>query len=153
MSVNSDNWLLFFERRMAGVQLKFVYWLSMLMLVLGLVGLLWAAPVPREFIEISPLLNWGSALLMVSAVYYFIISLPLAIGMLPFLIAIAAIEMWLLGSGLPVPGTSIAAIIAAASGLIIARQGLLAPFRDCMLVMIAPAFLLSLVYRKYGIPI
>ena len=61
------------------------------MVVLGTVGLLWTLPIPDQFFEISPLLNWGTAFLMATAVYYFIISVSLAIGMLPFLLGIAGI--------------------------------------------------------------
>ena len=63
---------------------------SVPMVVLGTVGLLWLLPTPDEFFNISPLLNWGSAFLMVTAVYYFIISVSLAIGMLPFILGVAS---------------------------------------------------------------
>ena len=72
-----------------------IYWVAVLTLVLGTVGILWSLPIPEEFVRISPLLNWGSAFLMAAVVYYFIISMPLAVGMLPFIFGIAAIQMWL----------------------------------------------------------
>ena len=51
------------------------------LVVIGTVGLLWSLPVPDRFYAISPLVNWGSLFLMAATVYYFIISVPLAIGM------------------------------------------------------------------------
>ena len=63
------------------------------MVVLGTVGLLWTLPIPDEFFEISPLLNWGTAFLMAAAVYYFIISVSLAIGMLPFILGVAGVQV------------------------------------------------------------
>jgi hypothetical protein len=69
-----------------------LYWAAVPAVVLGTVGLLWIMPVPDEYARISPLLNWGSTFLMAAVVYYFIISVPLAIGMLPFIVGIAACQ-------------------------------------------------------------
>ena len=66
-----------------------IYWIAVLTLVIGTVGILWSLPIPQEFVQISPLLNWGSSFLMAAAVYYFIISIPLAIGMLPLIFGVA----------------------------------------------------------------
>ncbi len=81
-----DNWLPRYERAHESLHNPVVYWAAVPMVVVGMTGLLWALPVPAEFFDISPLLNWGSAFLMVTAIYYFIISLSLAIGLLPFLL-------------------------------------------------------------------
>ena len=97
MSEISD-WLTHFEETQRSLHNRVVYWLAVPMVVIGTVGLLWSLPVPAEFYEISPLLNWGSAFLMATAVYYFIISLSLAIGLLPFLLGVAAAQLWLVDS-------------------------------------------------------
>jgi len=124
------------------------------MLVLGLTALLWALPVPDEFQIISPLLNWGSAFLMVTAIYYFIISLSLAIGLLPFLLGLAAIQMWLTTSGLPATAISAGLLVAGTVGLLLCRGGALRPvMQDFQLMMIAPAWTLSLLFRHFRIPI
>jgi len=124
------------------------------MLVLGLTALLWALPIPREFQNISPLLNWGSAFLMVTAIYYFIISLSLAIGLLPFLLGLASIQMWLTTSGLPAIAISVGLLVAGTCGLVLCRGGALRPvIQDFQLMMLAPAWSLSLLFRHFGIPI
>ena len=84
-----DNWLDRYEQSHEELRNPVVYWAAVPMIVLGTVGLLWSLPVPVQFVEISPLLNWGSAFLMATAIYYFIISLSLAIGMLPLLLGLA----------------------------------------------------------------
>ena len=94
-STENDGWLERYAENHRNLRYASLYWLAVLMVVMGLVGLLWAVPVPEQFYTISPLLNWGSAFLMVAAVYYFIISLSIAIGMLPFLIGVAAFHLWL----------------------------------------------------------
>jgi hypothetical protein len=91
---------------------------------------------------------------MVTAVYYFIISLSLAIGLLPLLLGLAGIQMWLLNSGYPAIAVSTGLLVAGASGLILSRGGAFGSVvQDLQLVMIGPAWVLSLVYRRFGIPI
>jgi len=124
------------------------------MVVVGISGLFWALPVPDEFLRISPLLNWGSAFLMVTAVYYFIISLSLAIGLLPFLLGLASIHMWMTGSGLPAIAISVGLLVAGTVGLALGRRGApRAVLQDLQLMMIGPAWLLSVLYKRFGIPI
>jgi len=149
-----DNWLARYEQSYQSLRNPVAYWASISMLVLGLTALLWALPVPGEFQNISPLLNWGSAFLMVTAIYYFIISLSLAIGLLPFLLCLAATQMWLTTSGLPASAISTGLLIAGSIGLVLCRGGALRPVvQDLQLMMLAPAWSLSLLFRHFGIPI
>jgi hypothetical protein len=149
-----DNWLAEYEKSHATVSNPLVYWTAMPVVIVGLSGLLWSLPVPAEFEDISPLLNWGSAFLMVTAIYYFIISLSLAIGLLPFLLGLAAIQIWLVNAGLPAFEISIGLLAGGTVGLALNRQGSLpAIARDLQLMMIGPAWLLSVLYKRFEIPI
>lgn len=124
------------------------------MVVVGLTGLLWSLPVPAEFQRISPLLNWGSAFLMVTAIYYFIISLSLAIGLLPFLLGLASIQLWLTDSDFDPNSISGGLLLAGIVGLALGRAGALrAVIHDLQMMMIGPAWLLSVIYKRFGIPI
>jgi uncharacterized membrane protein YGL010W len=150
-----DSWLDRYEANHHGLRNPVVYWAAVPMLVLGTVGLFWALPVPLQFFEISPLLNWGSAFLMATAIYYFIISLSLAIGMLPFLLGLAAFQLWLGQSLYPPLGVSLGLLAAAIVGLWLGRRGpgsFRAMLQDFQLMMIGPVWLLSLVYRRFGVP-
>ena len=102
----SDGWLDRYERNHRNLSNPVVYWAAVPMVVVGTVGLLWYLPIPTEFAQISPLLNWGSAFLMAATIYYFIISLSLAIGMLPFVLGLASLQLWLTGSEYPALGVS-----------------------------------------------
>jgi len=151
----SDNWLLRYEQNHSDLNNPWVYWAAVPMVVTGTVGLLWALPVPAEFYEISPLLNWGSAFLMAATIYYFIISLSIAIGMLPFLLGLATLQLWLTASRYPALGVSIGLVVAGTVGLAMGRRGaggLRAILEDLQLMMIGPAWLLSVIYRRFGIP-
>ena len=152
---DNDTWL---ERYAAGhedLANPLVYWAAVPMIVVGTVGLLWYLPVPAEFFAISPLLNWGSAFLMATAIYYFVISVPLAIGMLPFLLGLAAIQVSLTESTWPELGVAIGLLIAGAVGLWLGRRGpsrLRGVLEDFQLMMIGPLWLLSVIYRRFRIP-
>lgn len=150
-----DSWLDRYGQSLEALQNPVVYWVALPMLILGTVGALWALPVPAQFEEISPLLNWGSAFLMATTIYYFIISLSLAIGLLPFLLAVAAVHTWLAGSPYPPGGVSVAALAAGTAGLCLGRPAagrIRAVGRDVQLMMIGPAWALSRLYRRFGIP-
>ena len=151
----TDNWLLRYEQNHSELNNPWVYWAAVPMVVTGTVGLLWVLPIPAEFYEISPLLNWGSAFLMAATIYYFIISLSIAIGMLPFLLGLATLQLWLTASNYPALGVSIGLVVAGTVGLALGRRGtggLRAVLQDLQLMMIGPAWLLSVIYRRFGIP-
>ena len=105
--------------------------LSVPILVLGTVGMLWSLPVPEEFVKISPILNWGSAFLIASMVYYFIISISLAIGMLPFVAGVTALQLWLVDSSLSL--VRISSVMFIASIIAQTNRFVLAPVRSAIL--------------------
>lgn len=151
----TDSWLLRYEQNHRDLNNPWVYWAAVPMVVAGTVGLLWSLPVPAEFHEISPLLNWGSAFLMAATIYYFIISLSIAIGMLPFLLGLAALQVWLTASIYPALAVSTGLAVAGTVGLAMGRRGaggVRAVIEDLQLMMIGPAWLLSVIYRRFGIP-
>jgi uncharacterized membrane protein YGL010W len=152
---DAENWLERYENNHSNVSHPLVYWAAVPMVVVGTVGLLWQLPIPAEFRQISPLLNWGSAFLMAAAIYYFIISLSLAIGMLPFLIGLASLQLWLAASVYPAVGVATGLLVAGVVGLTLGRRnsgGFRAVLQDLQLMMIGPAWLLSVIYRRIGIP-
>jgi len=151
----ADKWLIEYGENHRNVGNAGMYWIAVPLLVVGTVGLLWSLPVPDAFFNISPFLNWGTAFLMAAVVYYFIISISLAIGMLPFLFGIAVLVTRLKASGYPLFWMSTGLTAGALLGLWLgqyARGGIRAVFQDIQLMMIAPVWLLSLLYRRLGIP-
>lgn len=151
----TDRWLREYGERHTHVRFGGIYWVAVLTLVIGTVGMLWSLPVPAEFTRISPILNWGSSFLMAAVVYYFIISMPLAIGMLPFIFGVAAIQIWLSDSHYSLVRVSSALFAFSLFGLWLGQRGnggLRAVMHDIQLMMIAPAWLLSALYRRFGIP-
>ena len=151
----TDKWLTEYGESHEEISFAGIYWISVLTLVISTVGMLWSLPVPVEFARISPALNWGSSFLMAAVVYYFIISMPLAIGMLPFVFGIAAVETWLVESDYSLVGVSTLLFALSLTGLYLGHHGnggLKVVFRDIQLMIIAPFWLLSNLYKRFGIP-
>ncbi len=151
----AESWLERYEQNHKNLTWPYVYWAAVPMVVIGATGVLWNLPIPAEFHEISPLLNWGSAFLMATAVYYFIISLSLAIGLLPFIVGVGAIQGWLVASDYSATRVTAGLLIAGILGLAMGHRNkrmLLATLEDLQTIMIGPAWLLSVIYRRAGIP-
>lgn len=150
----SDDWLARYEQTHLNLLRPIVYWAGVSMVVVGTTGLLWTLPIPNEFHDISPLLSWGSAFLMVTAIYYFIISLSLAIGLLPFLLGLASVQVWLANSPYPADAVSTGLLLAGIVGLALGRaESARAVLQDLQLMMIGPAWLLSVIYKRFDIPV
>ncbi len=151
----TDIWLKRYEDAHRDLTYPAIHWAAVPMAVLGMVGLLWSLPIPDEFYDISPLLNWGSTFLMVAVVYYFIISVPLAVGMLPFILCVAAAQIWLAQSEFIPLRVSIGLLLAGIIGFWLGhhdQRSLKPVLQDLQMIMIAPAWILSAFYKRIGIP-
>ena len=126
------------------------------LIVISLIGLLWCIPVPAEFTRISPALNWGTTFLLASIVYYFIMSIPLAIGMLPLVLLTVLIVNWADRLTWPLWLISGSVFVVAWAGqfyghMVEGKRP--AFFRDLQFLMIGPLWVLASLYRRLGIPI
>jgi hypothetical protein len=145
MEPNRDavrHWLDAYDTLSAARSRLWLHTVAVVLLEIGVVALLWAVPVPAAFTAISPALNWGSAFLLATVVYYFLLSLPVALALLPAVFALAAAVAWLdrLPGGLgPVGGGLIA--MAVLLDLAAAREKRPATVGAFLqLVMIAPVW-------------
>jgi uncharacterized membrane protein YGL010W len=153
---DTEHWLTRYGETHSEIASPLVYWAAVPMVVVGAVGLLWWLPVPEELSSISPVINWGTLFLMAAAVYYFIISVPLAIGMLPFLVGVAYVQVWLETSQYSPLSASMGFLAAGVLGLLLGQRRerpIIRVLQDLQMMMIGPAWLLSVLYRRMGIPI
>ena len=151
----TDHWLTEYGQSHRDISNPALYWPSSLLLVFGVVGVFWSLPIPAEFAAISPILNWGSTFLLAAVVYYFVISIALAIGMLPFILGVTALQMWLVNSPWPGHWVSVGLTVAALMGLFVGqfpRGSLRQLLNDTQLLMIGPVWMLSRLYKRLGIP-
>ena len=152
---DTERWLAEYGDNHDQTENRVLHWIAVPLFIFGTVGLLWALPIPDAFLKISPLLNWSITFLMAAEVYYFIISISLALGMLPVIVAIAALIALLSTAVTSLLWFSIEILILGMTGLYLAkgsRRDVHGLVRDMQLIMIAPIWLLARVYRRMGIP-
>ncbi len=149
-----DSWLEEYGESHQNPVNKAIHWVCVPLIALSLVGVLWDLPVPRAFVEISPVMNWGMLFLMASIVYYFILSPRLAAGMVIVLAGFVLALWWLDTLPIALWQISVAIFVAAWIGQFIghAIEGQKPSFfKDLQFLMIGPLWLLSFVYRRLGI--
>ena len=61
---------------------KLLHWICVPPIVLAVMGLLWSAPVPAVFADVSPWLNWATLAAAAALAYYLVLSPALAVGVL-----------------------------------------------------------------------
>lgn len=133
---------------------KRLHWLCVPAIVVSLVGILWSLPVPAAFDALSPWLNWGSLLLIAALGYYLLLSVPLALGMLPFVLATAALVLWLDTLSVSLLALSVSIFVIAWIGQFIGHRIEGAKpsfFEDLQFLMIGPLWILAAVFRKLGL--
>jgi len=136
---------------------KALHWICVPVIAWCVLGLLWALPFPGSIRAMYPAVNWASVAVLAALLYYAALSLRLALGALPLLLAllwsIAAIEhagastWWSVRLFLLV-------FVAAWIGQFIghAIEGKRPSFfKDLQFLMIGPLWLLADVYRRLGI--
>lgn len=134
---------------------KLIHWVCVPAIVYSVVGLLWSLPVPVVFSDTSPILNWGTLFLMASVVYYFILSIPLALGMVAVIFGLVYLLNWSNGLSIPLWQISVAIFVLAWIVQFIGHhiEGKKPSFfKDVQFLMIGPLWLLSFVYKRLGIP-
>ena len=129
-------------------------WLGIPLVIATLIGMLWSAPVPAVLAERSPLLNAATMFVIVSFVYYCILSLRLAIGGLALLLALAVPSILMQQAGLPLwPIASALFAPAFCWQLLESRRatGRLLIVRNLQYLMLGPLWLLRAGFRRLGV--
>ena len=135
---------------------KLIHWICVPLIVLSVIGLLGSIPVPEFITNISPRLNFGSLALILGIIYYAFLSLPLAVGMILFSIAIVYVLHLMIGLDIALWKQSLAIFVAAWIVQFIGHEiegKKPSFFKDVQFLMIGPLWLLSFIYKKLGIKI
>ena len=131
-----------------------IFWPSVMILLLSVVGMMWSLETPFAFSDVSPILNWGTLFLMVMTVYCFLISFVLAIGLIPIFISTIILFLWLENLDYSIMYISVYGLILSLYGMYRGRKIQNNPssvIDDLQMVIIAPLLLLSKIYIKLGI--
>lgn len=135
---------------------KVLHWICVPVIVVSVVGLLWALPVPAAFAAAAPWLNWGTIALALALAYYLALSATLGFGMVLVVIAVAAIVRWLDSLATPLWLLCVILFVVAWIGQFVGHvyEGKRPSFfKDVQFLLIGPLWLLAHVYRRAGLPV
>jgi uncharacterized membrane protein YGL010W len=152
---HAEDWLAAYDVGHNKLSNRVIHWVCSPVTVSSIVGLLWSLPTPEIFERSSDVLNWGSLFVMAAIVYYFIMSISLAIGVLPFLFALIVGILWIDRLDTPLWLISLACLGLASVGQFIGHMlegGKGSLMRDLHYAAIAPLWTLAALYRRLGIP-
>lgn len=133
---------------------KIIHWFCVPFIVLSTIGLLACIPVPEIMSNISPRLNFGSLALILGVLYYLVLSIPLAIGMVFFSVIIVLAIHAMLGLDIALWKQCVGIFVLAWVVQFIGHEiegKKPSFFKDIQFLMIGPLWLLSFIYKKIGI--
>jgi uncharacterized membrane protein YGL010W len=134
---------------------KLIHWICVPSIMLSLLGLLWAIPVPGFIAAISPLLNWATVFVAFALGYYLMLSPKLAVGMLPVVVVMMIVNyaIWLQVGGW-IWLVAVIIFFVAWVGQFWGHkiEGKKPSFlKDLQFLLIGPLWLLSFIYQRAGL--
>jgi uncharacterized membrane protein YGL010W len=137
---------------------KLIHWIAVPVIAWTVVALFWSIPVP-DALAVVPFLNWATIALLLTVIYYAVLSWTLAIGMVLFaLLCVGAVQLYLSAPlfTLSLWQFAIAIFVIAWIFQFIGHkiEGKKPSFfKDVQFLLIGPAWLMGFIYRKLNIPI
>src|SRR5437868_14283013 len=101
---------------------KMIHGVCVPLIMLSALSMMWSIARPPFFAGISPYLNWATLLIALSLVYYFLLSVRLAAGMLLVSLGMCLVLTWLMLLPWPLFWTSLAIFTAAWVGQFIGHK-------------------------------
>jgi uncharacterized membrane protein YGL010W len=132
---------------------KRIHWVCVPLIMLSALGMLWVLPRPAFFAGVSPYLNWATLLILASLIYYTLLSVRLAAGMLLVSAVMCLVLELLMRLPWPLFWTSLVIFAGAWIGQFIGHkiEGRKPSFfKDLQFLLIGPVWLLADAYRKLG---
>jgi uncharacterized membrane protein YGL010W len=149
-----DQWLSEYGDSHRNPTNKWLHWVCVPVILWCVLGLLWITPFPAAIREAIPPANWATVVVAAGFVYYLVLSLPLALGILPVLLLmlwsldalshVSSVPLWTIFTGLFVLAWIGQFIGHAIEGK---RPSF---FQDIQFLMIGPLWLAADLYRRLG---
>ena len=133
---------------------KTIHWICVPLIMLSVIGMLWALPRPAAFASVSPYLNWATLAVLAAVIYYLMLSVRLGVGMLAVSVLMCLLLHALVALPWPVWVTSAVIFAGAWIGQFIGHkiEGKKPSFfKDLLFLFIGPLWLLAAVYRRLQI--
>ena len=135
---------------------KFIHWICVPVIVWTVVALLWSIPFPLSLQIVWIPVNWATLALVLVQIYYFRLSFKLGLGLLAYNVLMIWITVWVMAvSPWPLWQVALAVFVLAWIGQFIGHifEGKRPSFfKDLQFLLIGPAWLMSFIYRRLGIP-
>ena len=150
----ADDWFNDYGESHQNPTNKTIHWICVPLILLTVLGMLWAAPVPAAMASLSSWLNWSTVVMVLALVYYFALSPSLGAGMSIVLALFAYILHTLEAAGLPMLTASVSVFVLAWIGQFVGHhiEGKKPSFfKDIQFLMIGPIWLLGFIYRRLGV--
>ena len=148
------HWLALYERDITHAANRLIHRVCAPLFFVSLLGILWCIPVPGTLEAQLAALNWATLFAMATVVYYFVMSITLALGSLPFIAASLGGMAWLEQTGAPLLTIASVVFLVASLGQFIGYRlqsgGSL--LHDLLYCVIGPIWVLAALYRRLGIP-
>jgi uncharacterized membrane protein YGL010W len=133
---------------------KLLHWICVPAIVLAVMGLLWATPVPLALANLSPWLNWATLIAAATILYYLVLSPALAIGIALAFAGLLVITQALTRLPWPLWQSSLVIFVVAWIGQFIGHriEGRRPSFfKDLQFLLIGPLWLLAAAYRRLSL--
>lgn len=150
----ADDWFNDYGESHQNPTNKTIHWICVPLILLTVLGMLWAAPVPAAMAGVSSWLNWATVVMVLALIYYFALSPSLGAGMTIVLALFAYILHTLESAGLPMMTASVGVFVLAWIGQFVGHhiEGKKPSFfKDIQFLMIGPIWLLGFIYRRMGV--
>jgi uncharacterized membrane protein YGL010W len=158
---SADTWFQEYGASHQNPTNKAIHWVCVPAILFASIGLFWAIPAPDAFGAIlpgrySPLVNWGSVLVVVALIFYLRMSFSIFLGML----LVSAASLWgnlliVESGGAPLWKVSLGIFLVAWVFQFIGHkiEGQKPSFfQDLQFLLVGPAWLLHFIYKKLGVP-
>ena len=135
---------------------KLVHWVCVPAIAGSIIGLLWSIPTP-SLVEQLPLVNWATLVIVLILIFYIVLSIPLALGMLLCTSAVIGLIMLYeqqVAESFALWKASVVIFVLAWIGQFIGHQvegKKPSFFQDLQFLLIGPLWLLGFIYRRLGI--
>lgn len=129
-------------------------WLGIPLLVAALIGMLWSAPVPPAFRDVSPAINYATLFIMATFVYYCILSVSLGLGAFVLLLVATIPSVLADRADLPLgPSATVLFVTVFAWQLTGTKlaTGRMLIVRNLQYLMLGPMWLIRETYRHLGL--
>jgi uncharacterized membrane protein YGL010W len=151
---SADQWFAEYGESHQDDTNELIHWICVPLIFFCVLGFVWTIPVPVAWLEVMPWFNWAPVAIVLVYAFYLRLSAPLSAGLLVFMAAcyvgIVALDLFA-----PWPVWKICSVVFVLAwiGQFIGHkiEGKKPSFfKDVVFLLIGPAWLMSMVYRKLG---